>query len=148
MGFLFAPKREFPTWWTMLPQEAPVLTAWAAGPRAEALSRYDSGERKRRALGVLAEIFEMEFERLEKLVDEAFTHDWQSDPFSRGAYSYFLVGGAEAARKLAKPIAGTLFFAGEATDFSGHNGTVHGALASGTRAAKEVLRTRSQRLAG
>ena len=33
----------------------------------------------------------------------------------------------------------TLFFAGEATDTSGHNGTVHGAIASGYRAANEVL---------
>jgi len=32
-----------------------------------------------------------------------------------------------------------LFFAGEATDFSGHHGTVHGAIASGARAVKEIL---------
>jgi monoamine oxidase len=32
-----------------------------------------------------------------------------------------------------------LFFAGEATDITGHNGTVHGAIASGKRAAKEIL---------
>jgi monoamine oxidase len=33
----------------------------------------------------------------------------------------------------------TLFFAGEHTDTSGHWGTVHGALRSGYRAAKQVL---------
>jgi monoamine oxidase len=33
----------------------------------------------------------------------------------------------------------TLFFAGEATDFSGHNGTLHGAIGSGQRAATELL---------
>jgi uncharacterized protein with NAD-binding domain and iron-sulfur cluster len=32
-----------------------------------------------------------------------------------------------------------LFFAGEATDCEGHNGTVHGAIASGKRAAQEIL---------
>jgi monoamine oxidase len=40
---------------------------------------------------------------------------------------------------LASPIDNTLFFAGEATDTTGHNGTVHGAIASGRRAAKEIL---------
>jgi monoamine oxidase len=40
-----------------------------------------------------------------------------------------------------------LFFAGEATDFTGHHGTVHGALASGTRAAQELLRLMDRQLA-
>jgi monoamine oxidase len=34
---------------------------------------------------------------------------------------------------------GTLFFAGEAIESDGQNGTVHGAIASGHRAAKQVL---------
>jgi len=69
-------------------------------------------------------------------------HDWQADPFSRGAYSYVLTGGAEQGqRQLAAPVAETLFFAGEATDFHGHHATVHGAMASGYRAAAEILRT-------
>jgi len=36
-------------------------------------------------------------------------------------------------------VEGTLFFAEEATDLSGHKSTIHGALASGRRAAGEVL---------
>jgi monoamine oxidase len=63
----------------------------------------------------------------------------QSDPYCRGAYSYALADNKEAARRLAVPLRSTLSFAGEATDFSGHNGTVHGAIASGQRAAAEVL---------
>jgi monoamine oxidase len=66
-------------------------------------------------------------------------HDWSTDPFARCAYSYPAVGGIEAARDLAQPLADTLFFAGEATDFGGHNGTVHGAIESGLRAAQEIL---------
>ena len=84
---------------------------------------------------------------LKKLVVAAHTHDWQADPFSCGAYSYAVAGGAEAPRDLAAPIADTLFFAGEATDFTGHHGTVHGALASGVRAAQEVLKRDVRRLA-
>ncbi|HEX4961841.1 MAG TPA: FAD-dependent oxidoreductase, partial [Thermoanaerobaculia bacterium] len=54
------------------------------------------------------------------------------------AYSYPRVGGAEAGRRLARPVEGTLFFAGEATDTEGSNGTIEGALASGLRAAKQA----------
>jgi monoamine oxidase len=33
----------------------------------------------------------------------------------------------------------TLYFAGEATNSDGYNGTVHGAIATGSRAAEELL---------
>jgi monoamine oxidase len=79
--------------------------------------------------------------RLEREVAHVWMHDWMNDPFSRGVYSYQLVGGAEAPSDLARPIDGTLFFAGEATDTSGATGTVHGAIASGARAASQVLRS-------
>jgi monoamine oxidase len=67
------------------------------------------------------------------------THDWQLDPYSRGAYSYAPKGASEASALLATPVEGTLFFAGEHTDTTGHPGTVHGALRSGLRAAAQVL---------
>jgi monoamine oxidase len=63
-------------------------------------------------------------------------HDWEHDPFARGAYSYPGVGGASAGRALARPVEGTLFFAGEAT--AEPWGTVEAALASGLRAARQV----------
>jgi monoamine oxidase len=50
------------------------------------------------------------------------------------------VGGGHAQQDLAKPIANRLFFAGEASDITGYNGTVHGAMASGQRAAEEIIR--------
>lgn len=65
---------------------------------------------------------------------------------SRGSthrmYALALTDSKDSARRLASPLRNTLFFAGEATDFSGHNGTVHGAIASGQRAAVEVLESR------
>jgi monoamine oxidase len=66
-------------------------------------------------------------------------HDWQADPFARGSFSYMAVDGGEAQAKLAEPLAGTLFFAGEATVSDGNQATVQGAIASGRRAASEVL---------
>jgi monoamine oxidase len=68
-------------------------------------------------------------------------HDWDNDPFSRGAYSYVGVNGLEAQRLLASPVENTLFFAGEATVTQGAIGTVHGAMATGKRAAREVIAT-------
>jgi monoamine oxidase len=66
-------------------------------------------------------------------------HDWRADPFSRGAYSYVGVGGTAAQKTLAKPVLNTLFFAGESTDWE-QSGTVAGAIASGRRAAREVIK--------
>jgi len=90
-------------------------------------------------LAVLARALGTTRRRLEGLVEGCWTHDWRADPFARGAYSYLPVGGVEAQESLARPVEGTLFFAGEATNTEGHNGTVHGALATGRRAAREVL---------
>jgi monoamine oxidase len=72
-------------------------------------------------------------------LESRHVHNWSTDPFARGAYSYACVGGLEARRKLAEPIDATLYFAGEATNWEGYSGTVHGALASGERAAREIL---------
>mgnify|MGYP003793744169 CR=1 FL=1 len=78
--------------------------------------------------------------RMRSLVEAVWMHDWEHDPFARGAYSYQVVDGADAPDALARPIRRTLFFAGEASDAAGATGTVHGAIASGRRAAAQVLR--------
>jgi monoamine oxidase len=67
-----------------------------------------------------------------------YYHDWINDPFARGAYSYSRVGGHRASVRLAKPVQDTIWFAGEAADREGRTGTVHGAIASGWRAADEI----------
>lgn len=75
---------------------------------------------------------------IEPLLDSTYMHDWQSDRFSRVAYSYAGVGGQNAHSSLAKPIGRTLYFAGEATS-SDETGAVSGAIATGKRAAKQLL---------
>jgi len=71
-----------------------------------------------------------------------YTHDWQSDPYARGAYSYAKVGGQGARKTLAEPLLDTLFFAGEAADDRGETATVAGALQSGACAARALLQSR------
>lgn len=73
------------------------------------------------------------------MLEAFYTHNWQADKFSTGAYSYIPVGGIDASEALARPIEDTLFFAGEATNTEGHQGTVHGAIATGLRAAREII---------
>jgi monoamine oxidase len=140
VGFFRAPEAPFPTFWTALPVRTPLIVAWAAGPRAVRLEGADSGKIVDAALTSFSTLFNDRID-LERELESATVHDWQSDPYARGAYSYAMVGGEDASEALAKPLAATLFFAGEAAD-SEETGTVAGALRSGARAAKELLTAR------
>ena len=130
----------FPVWWTPYPITAPVLVGWCGGPAASAMAGMSAEEVVAGAIDSLATILGMSRQSLQRHVTTGYTHDWTSDPFSRGAYSYVRVGGAESGKTLARPVEQTLFFAGEHADREARNGTVHGAMASGTAAAKALLR--------
>ncbi len=138
MSFVYSHQTWFPTWWTQNPS-APVLTGWAASRRGERLSGRSDLYIKQKALESLAAIFDITHPTLETMLQSWHVHDWQSDPYARGSYSYVGVNGEGAQADLAEPLAATLFFAGEATDTTGHHATVHGAIASGERAARQVL---------
>jgi monoamine oxidase len=102
------------------------------------LSGLDRSSMTRYALETLSRLLGLRSQDLESCLDAAYVHDWQTDPFSRGAHSYAKVGADGAQACLSTPVKNTLLFAGEATDTFGHNGTVHGAIASGYRAAEEI----------
>ena len=134
MSFMFT-DRQIPAWWTALPNQAPVITAWLAGPNA-ALARPDLiGQ----CLELLADIFNMPVDRLRDQLVSWHFHDWHADELARGAYSYAPAGALDASQRMTEPVENTLFFAGEHTATSGHWGTVHGALQSGTAAAEKIL---------
>jgi len=139
LGFLHGLTGDFPVWWTLSPLRLPVLVGWAGGPGAAELCGDGEGQVVQRALESLAGHLAIPVARLESLCTGTWSHDWQRDPFARGAYSYALVGGSGAARRLARPVEGTVHIAGEATDTQGRSGTVEGALATGRRAARNVL---------
>lgn len=141
LNFLHTTDRRMPTWWTAAPVRSPILIGWAGGHAADTLLAESEDARVDRALDAMAAAFVLPKRKLESMLAGTWTHDWQSDPFSRGAYSYAGVGGSNAANELAKPLAGTIFFAGEATS-SDQTGTVAGAIESGKRAANEILRSR------
>ena len=136
-SFFHAPEAAFPTFWTAAPDRSPLLNAWAGGPKALRLTGKSTREIVGQAVRSLESIFG--HPGVERLLQTAWVHDWQKDPYARGAYSYVAVGGYGAREALAAPLGKTLYFAGEATDFEGEPATVAGALQSGLRAARQVL---------
>jgi monoamine oxidase len=139
MGFLFSEDEWFPTWWTTMPDKFPILVGWSPAHCAEKLAGQSRTVVIERGLKTLSQLLGVAAARLAQLLETAYFHDWWADPFSRGAYSYGAAGSDGAQEALGEPMKNTVFFAGEATDTTGHNGTVHGAIASGRRAAREIL---------
>jgi monoamine oxidase len=141
LSFLHTNDERFPIWWTSYPVRAPILVGWHGGPSATPLAQLASEEIENAAIESLARQLGVQERRVRAMVEGAWMHDWAHDPFARGVYSYQTVGGIDAPGNLAKPLRGTLFFAGEATDPEGRTGTVHGAIATGRRAADEAQRS-------
>lgn len=135
-GFLHSDAEEFPVWWSRAP--APVLVGWMGGPPAREMAARSDGEIFRRAVAALAALIRREAADIAGLVADWHLHNWTADPFARGAYSYSTAGLEDAPARLAGPVAGVLFFAGEATADPLHLGTVNGAIATGERVAAEV----------
>ncbi|MGC2450177.1 MAG: NAD(P)/FAD-dependent oxidoreductase [Candidatus Sulfotelmatobacter sp.] len=140
MSFLFSQDPWFPTWWTAMPKKYPVITGWAPFLSGRRLTGQDQSVVTQRALETLSRLLSVNVDTVRDSFLDSYFHDWQSDPFSRGAYSYAKVGSDGASQTLGAPVDNTLFFAGEAIDTTGNNGTVHGAIASGHRAAEEILK--------
>jgi len=128
----------FPQFWASGKGRAsatPVLTAFIGGAKAEALQGLDV---VRLALDELDEMFGSK--SATQQFENSHIADWGAEPFVRGLYSYGTPQASLADRfTLASSLGGRVFFAGEATDTEGQTGTVHGAMASGKRAAAEVL---------
>ncbi len=146
MSFLFSEQQMMPTWWTNYPLLVPLLTGWVGGPQAALLAKQSDEEITRTAITSLAAIAGWSFDAMQAEVVAVYLHNWSKDIYTRGAYSYLTVGGMEGVAALAQPFADTLYFAGEATNTDGNAGTVHGALATGERAAQQIIEALSPRL--
>jgi monoamine oxidase len=113
----------------------PILLGFNAGNRAREIETWNDEQIVDDAMRTLRIMFGKE---IPAPIDFQVTR-WHSDPFSFGSYSFNAVGSRpNQRRRLATPLSGKLFFAGEATE-ENYFGTVHGAYLSGLRAAKEVM---------
>jgi monoamine oxidase len=149
LSFLLTRDEVLSAWWTPMPKSAPLITGWAGGSKASALTIRIGARAQRHALleetlGALSRLYGIAAQDLHSRLISWHTHDWQADPYSRGAYSYAPAGALNASANMTLPVADTLYFAGEHTDTTGNWGTVHGALSSGLRAAAQLLGSKTQ----
>jgi monoamine oxidase len=114
-------------------EPAPFVTAYAGTPGA-----VDALAGARRAECWLAELAALRPE-LELDREGALLSTWHDDPWVRGSYSARSVSSPLRDAELSQPI-GPLYFAGEHTAGDWH-GLMEGALRSGQRAARQLLRS-------
>ncbi len=140
---LYVPGANPDEWWSSTRGhgvELEILTSLATGDKARELLALPREKALRSALETLRQALG----RPELTPIKARLAHWRDDPYILGAYSKASVGASKARSVLAKPVLGRLFFAGEHTASNAWAATVHGAYASGRRAASEVLRWRSE----
>jgi len=102
-----------------------VLLAFVMGKQAAYLSTLESEQKIVEAL--LSDLDEIYGGQASAYFLAAHVVDWGKHPYIRGAYSFSKVGIGNAREIAAQPIAGKIFFAGEAMNLNGHHQTVHGA---------------------
>jgi monoamine oxidase len=115
-----------------------VLTGFVTGSKADTLA----GRGANIVSTVMAELDAMYGRGVASgLLKNAVVTDWTKEPYIRGAYSYPIVGGGLSFRQdLSLPVQRKIYFAGEATHYGGHSGTVHGAMESAERAIYELIK--------
>ena len=136
-GFVNAPGQSVPVWWALM-SPAPILTGWAGGDVSKSLRHRSPAIVRNEAIRSLASILGTTERKLRFWVEDWQCHQWSDDPYSLGSYSFPVAGLENGFKELARPVSSTIFFAGEAT--AEEYGTVHGALDSGLRAAREADR--------
>lgn len=114
--------------------EGGILLFWISGPAAEARADWPD----ERIVEECLDKASRELPDLRRHVVDTRVVAWARDPWARGAYSYWAPGFlTEVLPDLLRP-EGRLHFAGEHT--SPYAGFMEGALESGARAARELLR--------
>lgn len=120
-----------PVWWTIAP-DAPYLFGFFTGPRAEYLLQH------LKPIDMCLNVLSLAYGDLPRtLLRHSQIIDWSNDPWSRGAYSSVSVSN-HGLRPALAAAHGRVHFAGEATALDGQAASVHGAMVSGIRAAKEI----------
>lgn len=126
-------------WWapgSAYKNATPVLTGLVGGMQALAFNQLPEEVILIRAQEELCRLFRSEAPH--KTFMKGKVVSWINDPWTQGGYTYVPTGAYGVREILAKPIDGVLFFAGEATVFESNPATVHGAIGTGLRAAREV----------
>ena len=115
--------------------QQPVLLGFSGAGAAQNIEAMTDREITARAMLKLRRVYGANIPEPEDIL----VTRWGQDPFTFGAYSHIRMGATRRDRvRLAEPVGGRIYFAGEATH-SQFPATVHGAYLSGLRAAWEIL---------
>ena len=122
-----------------MPQRTNILNAWQGGPKAYEMSFWSEKKRIVVALRTLSRMTGRSLSYLQDHYLGHFTHNWSQDPFSLGAYSYQGILKGRENTLIRKPFEKRILIGGEGSSQGSDQGTVHGALLSGERCAKQIL---------
>lgn len=137
-GFILS-DGEIPTWWGQGDDTA-LLTGWVTGQARRSLRGLDEGQILQRCLSSLAAIFSKDPGLLAQELVAFRIFDWALRPYIKGAYSFDMVESEAARSLLRRPVADTVYFAGEGFYEGVVPGTVEAALTSGKEAADALIR--------
>jgi len=137
LGFVLSTET-VPTWWTLYPDQWPLLTGWLGGPQTEKLYNVSTETILQHALQSLSNIFNETTNALQSLLTAWHVSNWHNEPFTMGAYSYSTLQTTEARKLLNTPVDNTLFFAGEGCYDGINGGTVEAALTSGQQVSSTL----------
>ena len=138
VSFFFS-EQAIPTWWTQCPDDSTLLTGWLGGPAAIEMKDKSDEEIINISLASLSGILGLEAAHISDSIVAYHVANWTAEPHIYGSYSYITVEAKQALEVLRLPIAGTIYFAGEAIYDGPVMGTVEAALASGKTVAKKIL---------
>ncbi len=111
-----------------------LIVCFFGGDRARWLDRAGADAGVERVLARLADTWG---QQVRQAFVEGLATGWGDDPWARGGYSAALPGMTASRARLAEPLEGRVFFAGEATS-DHYFATAHGAWWTGQRAAQEA----------
>jgi monoamine oxidase len=124
----------FRVWWKRGHNQ---IVGWSGGPLEDRGQSKD--DLRDHGVQALARLFSLPESQIREDLESTWTHDWNSDPYSRGVYPYVTVGGRARVQRCFEPIENVLYFAGDAECLGAYLGTINGAVKSGTRVARRIL---------
>jgi monoamine oxidase len=129
-------------WWTPgyhRPTQTPLMSCYITADRARKIDAMSEAAALDAGLNDLSRLLGVPVETLREKCAASRRVSWAADLYARGGYAHLSAGTADSRPILARPEGKALFFAGEATAYDSDPQTVHGALESGWRAAREVM---------
>jgi monoamine oxidase len=128
-------------WWTPGYRRPGVhiMASYVTAERARWLDALDEQDALQYGMKELSQLLGVSTGDIQNQLMGAKRVAWAADALALGGYAYVPTGAADSREILARPVENVLYFAGEATAYDSNPQTVHGAIDSGVRAAREYI---------